>query len=51
MGVGDEGLTIHTDDSLGYRGIVVVPQLTDLKRRSSGSSITLVLLCIQVARR
>ena len=30
-GMGDEGWTIHTDGSLGYRGRVVVPQLTDLR--------------------
>ena len=30
-GTGDEGWTIHTDGSLGYRGRVVVPQLTDLR--------------------
>ena len=30
-GTGDEGLAIHTDGSLQYRGRVVVPQLTDLR--------------------
>ena len=30
-GTGDEGWTIHADCSLGYRGRVVVPQLTDLR--------------------
>ena len=30
-GTGDEGLTIHTDGSLRYRGWVVVPQSTDLR--------------------
>ena len=29
-GTGDQGWTIHTDDSLRYRGRVVVPRLTDL---------------------
>ena len=28
---GDKGWTIHADGSLGYRGQVVVPQLTDLR--------------------
>ena len=32
-GTGDEGWAIHTDGSLRYRGRVVVPQLTDLRRR------------------
>ena len=27
----DEGLTVHADGSLQYRGRVVVPQLTDLR--------------------
>ena len=27
LGIGDEGWAIHTDDSLRYRGQVVVPQL------------------------
>ena len=31
LGTGDEGWTIHVDDSLQYRGRVVVPQLTDLR--------------------
>ena len=30
-GTGDEGWTIHTYDSLRYRGRVVVPQLTYLR--------------------
>ena len=30
-GTGDEGLTIHTDGSLQYRGRVVVPQSKDLR--------------------
>ena len=30
-GTGDEGLSIHADGSLRYRGWVVVPQLTDLR--------------------
>ena len=30
-GTGDEGWTVHADDSLRYRGRVVVPQLTDLR--------------------
>ena len=30
-GTGDEGWAIHTDDSLQYRGWVMVPQLTDLR--------------------
>ena len=30
-GIGDEGYVIHTDDSLWYRGWVVVPQLIDLR--------------------
>ena len=29
---GDEGWAIHTDGSLQYRGQVVVPQLTDLRK-------------------
>ena len=49
-GTGVEGWTIHADGSLRYRGRVVVPQLTDL-RRLSRSFTTLDLLCIQVARR
>ena len=31
-GIGDEGWTIHTDGSLRYRGLVVVPHLTDLRK-------------------
>ena len=31
-GTGDEGWVIHTDGSLQYRGLVVVPQLTDLRK-------------------
>ena len=31
-GMGDEGWVIHTDDSLRYRGQVVVPQLTNLRK-------------------
>ena len=31
LGTGDEGWTIHVDDSLRYKGRVVVPQLTDLR--------------------
>ena len=30
-GTSDEGWTIHIDGSLRYRGLVVVPQLTDLR--------------------
>ena len=30
-GTTDEGWAIHTDDSLRYRGRVVVPQSTDLR--------------------
>ena len=30
-GTGDEGWTTHTDGSLRYRGLVVVPQSTDLR--------------------
>ena len=30
-GAGDEGWIVHADDSLRYRGRVVVPQLTDLR--------------------
>ena len=30
-GTGDEGWAIHINDSLRYRGQVVVPQLTDLR--------------------
>ena len=30
-GTGDQGWTVHTDDSLRYRGWVVVPQLIDLR--------------------
>ena len=30
-GTCDEGWAIHTDDSLRYRGWVMVPQLTDLR--------------------
>ena len=30
-GTADEGWAIHTDDSLWYRGRVVVPQSTDLR--------------------
>ena len=31
IGTGEEGRAIHTDGSLGYRGRVMVPQLTDLR--------------------
>ena len=31
-GTGDEGWTIHTDGSLRYRGRVVVPHSTDLRK-------------------
>ena len=31
-GTGHEGWTVHTDGSLRYRGRVVVPQLTDLRK-------------------
>ena len=31
-GTGDEGLTIHLDGILQYKGQVVVPQLTDLRK-------------------
>ena len=30
-GTGDEGVTVHVDGSLRYRGRVVVPQLTNLR--------------------
>ena len=30
-GTGDEGWAIHTDDSLWYRGQIVVPQLAKLR--------------------
>ena len=30
-GTGDEGWTVHADGTLRYRGLVVVPQSTDLK--------------------
>ena len=30
-GIGDEGWAMHTDDSLRYRGRVVVPRSEDLK--------------------
>ena len=50
-GIGDEGWAIHTDGSLQFRGRIVVPQLAELRERSLGSSIALVLQCIQVVRR
>ena len=31
VGTGDEGWAIHTDDSLRYRGRIVVPQLAKLR--------------------
>ena len=31
-GMGDKGWTIYTDGSLWYRGRVVVPQSTDLRK-------------------
>ena len=31
-GTGDEGWTVHADDSLWYRGWVGVPQLTDFRK-------------------
>ena len=31
-GIGDKGWAMHTDDSLWYKGRVVVPQLKDLKK-------------------
>ena len=31
-GAGDKGRAIHTDCSLRYRGRVVVPQLTDMRK-------------------
>ena len=31
LGTGDEGLIVHVDGSLRYRGRVVVPRLTDLR--------------------
>ena len=31
-GAGDEGWAIHTDGSLWYRGRVVVPQFTDMRK-------------------
>ena len=30
-GTGDEGLAIHMDGSLRYRGIIMVPRLADLR--------------------
>ena len=30
-GTGDEGLIVHANGSLQYKGRVVVPQLTDLR--------------------
>ena len=30
-GMGDEGWVVHSDDSLRYRGRVVVPRLIDLR--------------------
>ena len=50
-GTGDEGWTVHTDDSLRYRGRVVVPQLTDLREEILKEFTALDLSCIQVARR
>ena len=41
-GTGDEGWAIHTDGNLRYRGRVVVPQLTDLREETLGSSTTQV---------
>ena len=32
-GTGDEGWTIHSDDSFRYKGRVVVPQLDDLREK------------------
>ena len=32
LGTSDEGWTVHADGSLRYRGRVVVPQLTDLRK-------------------
>ena len=31
-GTGDKGLTVHVDGSLRYRGLVVIPQSTDLRK-------------------
>ena len=33
-GTGDEGWTVHADSSLRYRGRVVVPQSTDLRKEN-----------------
>ena len=43
-GTGDEGWTVHADGSLRYKGRVVVPQSTDL-RRFSGSFTALDFSC------
>ena len=50
-GTGDEGWTVHADDSLQYRGRVLVPQLTDLREEILREFTALDLLCIQMARR
>ena len=31
LGTGDEGWAMHADDSLQYKGRVIVPQLADLR--------------------
>ena len=45
-GAGDEDWAIHTDDSLRYRGRVVVPQLIDMREEILRESIALDLRCI-----
>ena len=43
-GTGDEGWTVHADGGLWYRGRVVVPQLTDL-RRGDSQGVSLLSIC------
>ena len=50
-GTADEGWTVHSDGSLRYRGRVVVPHSTDLRKEILREFHSLDLLCIQVARR
>ena len=50
-GTGDEGWTIHVDGSLRYRGRVVVPQLTNLRKEILREFHSLDFPCIQVAQR
>ena len=50
-GMGDEGLTVHSDGSLRYRGRVVIPQLIDLREEILREFHYSRLQCIQVARR